>query len=157
MGSRMMHLFIADRVGKEINIVDKGRFLLGSIAPDGDEVKGETHFKGNRYTFSDGAPSEYGRFIAKYHEKFTDPFYIGYLTHLVADEMWATFMYYSGLKERLRKETNFYKELHNDFYLCNAKLVQKFGTIGMCEELKLSIDVPILEELQSESVNLCVH
>lgn len=46
MGSRLMHLLIADRVATELNIVDRGRILLGSIAPDGDEVKGETDFKG---------------------------------------------------------------------------------------------------------------
>ncbi|WP_409343361.1 hypothetical protein [Paenibacillus sp. MBLB4367] len=104
-----MHLLIADLVATELNIIDRGRILLGSIAPDGDEIKSETHFKGARYSFSDGAPTEYGRFISKYHQLFSDSFYVGYLTHLVADDMWATFMYYSGLKERLRSEPNFYR------------------------------------------------
>ncbi|NHN34721.1 hypothetical protein [Paenibacillus agricola] len=152
MGSRMMHLLIADRVS-----TNRGRMLLGSIAPDGDEIKGETHFKGTRYTLSDGAPSEYGRFIAKYHEKFTDPYYIGYLTHLVADDMWATFMYYSGLKDRLRNEPNFYKELHKDFYLCNAKLAEKYVSDGLYEALNLSDDVPKLTEIDKESVMRIKH
>lgn len=148
---------IADRVAMELKVENKGRMLLGSIAPDGDEVKGETHFKGERYSFSDGAPSEYGRFIAKYHESFSDSFYVGYLTHLVADDMWATFMYYSGLKERLRSEPNFYGELYKDFYLCNAKLAEKYVSDGLYEALKLSDDVPNLDEIHKESVMRVKH
>lgn len=157
MGSRLMHLMIADRVAMELKVENRGRMLLGSIAPDGDEVKGGTHFKGARYSFSDGAPSEYGRFIAKYHESFSDSFYVGYLTHLVADDIWATFMYYSGLKERLRSEPNFYGELHKDFYLCNAKLAEKYVSDGLYEALKLSDDVPSLDEIRSESVMRVKH
>ncbi|WP_054026398.1 hypothetical protein [Bacillus sp. FJAT-28004] len=153
MGSRFMHLLVADRVGMELNISDRGRILLGSIAPDSDESKEDTHFKGARYAFSDGAPSEYGRFIAKYHEHLSDPFYIGYLTHLVADEQWANFMHYSGLKKRLRSEPDFYINLHKDFYLCNAKLADKYTTEGLYLALEASDDVPELDELNYESVS----
>lgn len=49
MGSRFMHLLIADFVGKELHIEQLGRMLLGALAPDVTISKMDTHFKGARF------------------------------------------------------------------------------------------------------------
>lgn len=44
MGSRIMHLIIADRIADCLQIEDRVPFLIGGIAPDAASAKDESHF-----------------------------------------------------------------------------------------------------------------
>ncbi|WP_408894724.1 hypothetical protein [Paenibacillus taichungensis] len=44
MGSRIMHLIVANRIADSLSIVDKTPFLLGNIAPDAVTTKDSSHF-----------------------------------------------------------------------------------------------------------------
>ena len=126
LGSRLMHLLTASHVAEELGLSDRGRMLVGAIAPDGHNGhRDRTHFKGPRYDWSDSAPYQYGRFLVKYRQYRTDSFFIGYLTHLVADDEWQSALCFSGILEQLRARGAGRETLHHDFYLSNAKLLAK--------------------------------
>lgn len=128
MASRIMHLLVANHVAEELDLSDRGRMLVGSLAPDGwrNDQRDRTHFKGSPFSWSDSAVYEYGRFLVKYREHLTDSFFIGYLTHLVADDVWRLALYFSGIQDRSRAGSGAYIEtLRHDYYLANAKLLDK--------------------------------
>ncbi|GAB6926115.1 hypothetical protein JCM10914A_00980 [Paenibacillus sp. JCM 10914] len=53
MGSRIMHLIIANRIAEELSMEDRTAFLLGSIAPDAVSPKELSHcFAGEVQDFS---------------------------------------------------------------------------------------------------------
>ena len=67
MGSRSMHLIIANKVANELKIVNKTQFLLGGIAADATSDKETYHFfvgKHEEYT----RKIDYEKFISKYRE-----------------------------------------------------------------------------------------
>ncbi|MEW4427776.1 hypothetical protein AB1I68_09945 [Paenibacillus pabuli] len=152
MGSRLMHLLISDLVCKELSIKQRGDMLLGAIAPDANSEKGDTHFLGAQFKYGVNRRWEYGRFITKYKELITEPFMLGYLTHLVADEVWAMKSYFSGFEERLKKEPTLYDRYHYDFRLCNAKLNEMFISEGLYEALNSAVYIPIMDELDEKNV-----
>ncbi len=152
MGSRFMHLLIADYVRSELHIDQRGRMLLGALAPDATNAKLDTHFKGPPFKNCPGTPWEYGRFILKYREQISDPFMLGYLTHLVADEVWATKSYFSGFREILRKDPSLYERYHEDFRLCNAKLNELYQCRGIYECLETAEEMPRIEEVTEADI-----
>jgi hypothetical protein len=152
VGSRFMHLLISDFVCQEFSITQRGEMLLGALAPDAKQEKSDTHFVGNRFKYGDGKRWEYGRFIVKYKEHITEPFMLGYLTHLVADEIWAMKSFFSGLEERLKIDPQLYERYHQDFRLCNAKLNEKYASEGLYKALDSAVYVPRIEEVDENNV-----
>jgi hypothetical protein len=43
VGSRIMHVIIANKIANRLSIEDRTHFLLGSIAPDAVTTKNESH------------------------------------------------------------------------------------------------------------------
>jgi len=152
MGSRFMHLLIADFVCKELSIKQRGEMLLGAIAPDAKSEKEDTHFVGDQFKYGVNRRFEYGRFIMKYKERITESFMLGYLTHLVADEVWAMKSYFSGFEEKLKNDPTLYERYHQDFRLCNAKLNEKYASNGLYEALNSAVYIPSIDELDEKSV-----
>lgn len=162
MGSRVMHLLVADYVAEELHLEDRGRVLVGSIAPDAHNgQRDRTHFKGPRYAWSDVAPYQYGQFLTKYHGRLTDGFFIGYLSHLITDDVWTTAMDFSGLKERLKSTGAYYEVLYHDYYIANAQLIhshkgpdlhQVLDSGSMCEDLD-ELDSASVERLKQEALS----
>lgn len=148
MPSRMMHLWVADRVASVLEISDRPRLLLGSIAPDGVQDKQHSHFKGSRYLHSDGAAFEYGRFLARYPDRLHDPYFLGYLTHLVVDDLLASLFYFSGIKAKLRAPGG-YEALYEDYRTLNPWLVQRAENPNLQGELAAAGSAPDLQELSS--------
>ncbi|KQX48549.1 MULTISPECIES: hypothetical protein [unclassified Paenibacillus] len=63
MGSRLMHLIIAEIVASSLDIIkNKREFLIGSIAPDA---------------------------AISFERKVKDDYSLGYLTHLISDNVWS--------------------------------------------------------------------
>lgn len=100
MGSRMMHYCITSEINKHIYSSQESRIHLGGLAPDLTHPvfapKSVTHFvqidnEGKKRT-------DYEFFAAKYKENFGDSFYVGYLSHLVADHIWYETMYTKLIK-----------------------------------------------------------
>jgi len=147
-----MHLLISDFVGKELSIKQRGDMLLGAIAPDAKSEKGDTHFQGDQYKYGANRRWEYGRFIIKYKERIAEPFMLGYLTHLVADEVWAMKSYFSGFEERLKNDSTLYERYHDDFQLCNAKLNEKYASEGLYDALNSAVYIPSMDELDEKNV-----
>ncbi len=122
MATWMAHLRIADRLLDIFDGIERTEFIMGNIAPDsgvpcGDRYvpdKNTSHFK-NRD--SDGETIFGWRIFAdkylspekiKTYNKKEFSFYLGYLTHLLADEEWKIIM--NPLKEK--DGENYKKDKH---------------------------------------------
>lgn len=152
LGSRIMHLVIANRIAESLSIEDKTTFLLGGIAPDAVSPKDSSHFyKGEVQDYSRSI--DYMGFINKYKSQGETHYLLGYFTHLIADEIWLNGFYLPWLKNRLEADKEIFNLYHNDFRLLNGKLLEYYG---FSEELKKCfIDIPKvvdLEEVKSKDV-----
>ncbi|WP_391119721.1 hydrolase [Psychrobacillus sp. L3] len=152
MGSRIMHLVIANRIAESLTIEDRTSFLLGGIAPDAVSIKDLSHFfEGEVQDYSRSI--DYKGFLHKYSTQVESHYILGYFTHLIADDIWLKGFYLPWLKNRLeaKKETfNFY---HNDFRLLNGKLLEYYGfTDELRKMLKFLPAIPDLQEVKSKDV-----
>ena len=135
MGSRMMHLIIANQVFEKLEIPNQQSFLLGGIAPDAvftREGKNKSHFhEGN---LDDGTRFvNYEKFIVKYQADIQNEFILGYLTHLISDDVWMKVIYFKNdFYNRLATDPALLGRWHDDFRKLNGKLIEKFE----CGELK---------------------
>ncbi len=135
MASAIIHLCVANEVGKRLNINDKN-LLLGSIAPDIgkliDKDKKETHF----ISIKEDIPNiDY--FLSKYKKYMKNPFELGYFIHLYTDKLW--FEDYSlkifcdnSLKLKdgtIIPATSKYisKIIYNDYSNLNVELIDKYS------------------------------
>ncbi|MEO2260416.1 zinc dependent phospholipase C family protein [Paenibacillus amylolyticus] len=144
MGSRIMHLVIANRIADSLSIKDKTPFLLGSIAPDAVSSKDSSHFfAGEVQDFSRNV--DYKGFIHKYRSQAEDLYVLGYFTHLLADDIWLKGFNLPWLKNRMDADAGLYKLYHNDFRILNGKLLEHYG---YTDELRRSLNyIPTLSEL----------
>jgi hypothetical protein len=126
MGSRIMHLVIANRIAECLSIEDRTPFLLGSIAPDAVSTKNESHFfKGKIQDYSRSI--DYKGFLHKYSSQVESPYILGYFTHLIADDIWLKDFNLPWLRNRMEANKELYNLYHNDFRLLNGKLLEYYG------------------------------
>lgn len=152
MGSRIMHLLTADYLARELGIAQREPLFLGAIAPDAAENKRQAHFKADRHAYANNAPLNWAQFISKYNTQITEPFFIGYLSHLIMDDVWTMKTDFSGFEKRIKTEPGLYETYHGDLRLCNAKLIEHYGAQALHDVLAAAEAVPALAELQSEKV-----
>lgn len=90
MGSRIMHYCISSLIADKLEIEHKSEFMLGGIAPDihglMSVAKGVTHFKD--LDARGKSHINIMRFYETYKDVIHEPFYLGYLCHLVSDVVW---------------------------------------------------------------------
>lgn len=135
MGSRLMHLIIANQVFEKLELPNQQGFLLGGIAPDAAfkrNRKNKSHFyeghldDGTRFVNNKG-------FIEKYYADIQNEFMLGYLTHLVSDDVRMKFIYYKNdFNNRLHADPNLLERWHNDFRKLNGMLIERFD----CADLR---------------------
>ena len=78
MGSRIMHLVIANKIAESLSIEDKTAFLLGGIAPDAVSPKDLSHFfKGEVQDYSRSI--DYKGFLHKYSSQVENHYILGIL------------------------------------------------------------------------------
>ena len=135
MGSRMMHLIIANQVFEKLELSNQQGFLLGGIAPDAvftREGRNKSHF--HEGYLDDGTRFvNYKAFIEKYHSEIHEEYILGYLTHLISDDVWMKFIYFKNdFYNRLATDPELLGRWHDDFRKLNGKLIEKFE----CGELK---------------------
>ncbi len=165
MASRIMHLLVAHRVAEELDLPDLPRMLVGSLVPDGwrdPEQRDRTHFKASRYRWSDSPVYQYGHFIVKYRERLADSFFIGYLTHLVADDVWRLALHFSGIQAQARSGSQAYIEtLRHDYYVSNAQLLATQDLSDVRQALEAAswsdhpdeVDRDAIEEVRQDALN----
>ena len=126
MGSRIMHLIIANRIAERLSIEDKATFLLGGIAPDAVSPKELSHFFiGEVEDYSRSI--DYKGFLDKYSTQAENHYLLGYFTHLIADDIWLKGFYLPWLKNRMEADKELLNLYHNDFDLLNGKLLKYYG------------------------------
>ncbi|MBS4173907.1 hydrolase [Bacillus sp. FJAT-49736] len=126
MGSRIMHLVIANRIAERLSIEDRLPFLIGGIAPDAVTPKESSHyFIGDVTDYSRSI--DYGRFLHKYHSQVENLYVLGYYTHLIADDLWLKGFYLPWLKNRMESDKEIFHLYHNDFRLLNGKILEYYG------------------------------
>ncbi|TFD94407.1 hydrolase [Jeotgalibacillus sp. R-1-5s-1] len=125
MGSRVMHIIIANQIAEAIRIEDRSAFLLGGIAADAASSKELSHFyRGDLKDYSRNIA--YDEFLKKYAMKKDDPFIQGYYTHLIADDLWLKGFYLPWLRNRMEKDEEVFQRYHHDFRLLNSKLLEHY-------------------------------
>lgn len=126
MGSRIMHLLIANKIADRMNIDDKTSFLIGGIAADAASPKEKSHFYcGNLEDYS--RKIDYDTFYKKYQTHKTTSFFLGYYSHLIADHIWLTGFYLPWLKNRMEEDIDIFRDYHHDFKMLNAKLINYYS------------------------------
>jgi len=141
MGSRLMHLIIGEVVASSTHVIkNKGEFLLGAIAPDAAfslERKNITHYfegdidKGTRQI-------NYHKFIENYLSDIKDDYSLGYLTHLVSDNVWMDRIYHKhGFKQKQDLDPNFLQKSYSDFRKMNTKLLCHYHMENLKNGLKI--------------------
>ena len=130
MGSRVMHYCIASLIAERIVIDNKDHFILGCIAPDinkyMDISKDITHFV-DRDEANKGSIN-YLRFVEKYRNRITEPFYLGYLCHLISDVVWSNDTYFKIVEFNSREERKeILKMCYRDFWRLNGKIINHYS------------------------------
>ncbi|RAV16761.1 zinc dependent phospholipase C family protein [Paenibacillus contaminans] len=152
MGSRIMHLIIANRIAERLSIKDKAAFLIGGVAPDAVSTKDASHFfKGDHQDYSRFI--DYKGFWDTYRSQAKNHYILGYFTHLIADDMWLQGFYIPWLRNRMEADQELYPLYHNDFRLLNGKLLEYYNCT---DELKQALVNPPtvcdIEEVKSKDV-----
>ncbi|MGE6226444.1 zinc dependent phospholipase C family protein [Paenibacillus chitinolyticus] len=152
MGSRIMHVIIANKIAERLSIEDKTPFLLGSIAPDAVSSKNESHFFiGEHQDYSRSV--NYKGFLNKYSSQVDSHYIMGYYTHLIADEIWMKGFYLSWLRNRMNADKELHGLYHNDFRLLNGKLLEYYGFRDELRKTLYYIPTTIdLQEVMSKDV-----
>jgi hypothetical protein len=124
-----MHYCISSLIAEKFNIDNKNEFMLGGIAPDIHGLmgvaKGVTHFKDR----SENGKSyiNYLRFYETYKDVFNEPFYLGYLCHLISDDVWLN-MYFK--KVNFISPEQWKESLHTtyrDFERLNGRIIKHYS------------------------------
>ena len=127
MGSRVMHYCISTLLAKELGVGNRATFILGGIAPDAHGYPGGnrdiTHFKdvderGRRFI-------NYRRFCLQYRHKITEPFYLGYLCHLISDEVRLECFRKAQTDSHPGHQVQ--DRIYRDFVRLNGRIIMKYG------------------------------
>lgn len=155
MGSRIMHLIIADGIAEKLSIQDRTSFLLGGVAPDAVYSKVEkekSHFYAGT-TKNYTRRIDYDAFLHKYESFIDSPFILGYYTHLIADDNWLNGFFLPWLKHRIEHDKTMLSLYHNDFKLLNAKLLHHYDKEQQfLSFLNQKANIPKIEEVTEENV-----
>ena len=98
MPSARIHEVVAKKINEEYGM-DERLLRLGTISPDcwrnvepesGVKDKYLTHFWDFR--IKEGQANDYVEFYLKYYDQMNNPFYFGYLLHLITDQYWKTYI-----------------------------------------------------------------
>ncbi|EOO27062.1 hypothetical protein ICM_01334 [Bacillus cereus BAG1X2-3] len=155
MGSRIMHVIIANGIAEKLSIQDKTSFLLGGVAPDAvhsAEEKGTSHFYAGT-TKNYTRRIDYDSFFHKYEAHIDSPFILGYYTHLIADDNWLSGFFLPWLKNRIENDETIAPLYYNDFKLLNAKLLHHYDKEQqLFSLLNQEAHIVEIEEVSKENV-----
>lgn len=142
MGSRIMHLLLASDICKRLQLQGLEDMLLGSIAPDAAQDKRQAHYKTPPHAYAYNSPLDWGRFVVDHRAHLRSPFFVGYLTHLIMDDVWTMKTDFSGFEQRVKQDPDLYARYHNDLWRCNAKLITHYRLEPLKAVLERAASVP---------------
>ncbi|EJR04372.1 hydrolase [Bacillus mycoides] len=155
MGSRIMHIIIANGIAEKLSIQDKTSFLLGGVAPDAvhsKEEKGTSHFYAGT-TKNYTRRIDYDSFIHKYEDHMDSSYILGYYTHLIADDNWLSGFFLPWLKNRIENDETIVPMYYNDFKLLNAQLLHHYDKEQqLFALLNQEANIVNIEEISRENV-----
>ncbi len=129
MASRVMHLAIANKIMKQVQIENKDRFRLGVVLADAYkhniQSATDSHLK---YTTEDGTKKTYklAWFRETYGERMKmDELYLGYYLHLIQDTIFRYFVYSLHNWDPYPKGN--IERLHNDYKLLNNYVIGEYN------------------------------
>ncbi|WP_430883389.1 hypothetical protein [Fusibacter sp. JL216-2] len=138
MASSIMHLAVANEISK-VYRPNAGRFNLGNLLPDilakNKSDKNNTHFRIEKepYEFSTASYYQYydyHKFIEQYKTQLDDDLYLGYLSHIITDEIWIQRVYIKYMRdEKRRKRVELQKNYYHDYDILNELIIKKYVTI----------------------------
>ncbi len=150
MPSARIHEAIAKEVNKNIGF-DELLLRIGTVAPDswrnveaksGIKDKYLTHFWDFRV--KNGQANDYIEFYMKYYNYLSNPFYFGYLIHLIVDQYWKTYidpkyeMVKDGIKGFKLKNGEFHSDNNWWGYFDSLKMQRKIAKIYELGELPIN-------------------
>lgn len=138
MGSRIMHLAIANELLTEYPDLDRNRFLFGTLLPDA-ATEGNSHA---RIDVCDGGMRTYDLtgFRRQHAGRLnTDALYLGFYLHLIQDMVFRQFVY--GACRWDPAPPGNIERLHRDYAILNGHLIGKY---------RLSPDVAIQPGVEAE-------
>lgn len=134
MPSARIHEAIAKEINKEKHL-DELLLRIGTVSPDcwrnvepesGVKDKYLTHFWDFR--IKEGQANDYLEFYLKYYNHLNNPFYFGYLIHLIGDQYWKT-----NIDSKFKAEENGVK----GFRLRNGQFHDDANWWGYFDSLKM--------------------
>lgn len=143
MGSRVMHYCIASIISKHLGLSNESEFILGGIAPDIHpfmdiyKPKDITHFV-DRDENGKGHIN-YLRYYNKYKQLLYEPFYLGYLCHLISDVVWSEFYFNIIEHKSIEEKKETLQISYRDFWRLNGRLIKRYSL----ENHRLSLSKPI--------------
>lgn len=129
MAQRTIHMLFGTLLSDKIELVDKNRFLIGSILPDAyinpTERKIAHYIK--YIPDENSLYFDYEDFFGKFqNEIMNDDLYLGYYAHLVEDAFYRYFLYYE--KHFMEKIKSYELTiLHNDYHILNSYITKKYA------------------------------
>ena len=153
MPSFIIHASVAKEYNKKNNLDDL-LFTIGSIAPDcwrnsklfGYENRYLSHFT---IIQINNENEDYQRFFLKYRNQINNPFYLGYLIHLITDTFWRNVIYkeYAHIinKEMDKEELNNFIRKENHYLDSSLINYYHFKEFPIYESQIPSFDVNIDE------------
>lgn len=132
MAQRIIHYVFGELFSQKIDLLDKNRFLLGSVMPDAYANgcdRDRTHY--TRKT-EDQVFFDFCAFREQYLEQILkDDLYLGYFMHLMEDAFYRQFIYNDRFKMPCNQEE--IAILHNDYHILNKYIVNKYEIHNMIE------------------------
>jgi hypothetical protein len=152
MASARIHEAIALELNKEKQF-DELLLRMGTISPDcwrnvgpenGVKDKYLTHFWD--YRIKEGQANGYLEFYLKYYNKLNNPFYFGYLIHLIGDQYWKTYIdpkfevLENGIKGYRLKNGEFHDDENWWGYYDSLKMQKQLAQIYKLTKLPINME-----------------
>lgn len=138
MAQRTIHMLFGTLLSEKFELVDKNRFLIGSMLPDAYTNPAErkvAHYI--KYIPDENCLYfDFEDFFGKFqNEIMNDDLYLGYYAHLVEDAFYRYFLYYE--KHFMEKIKSYELTiLHNDYHILNSYIAKKYNLPSYLETPK---------------------
>ncbi len=142
MPSARIHEAIAKELNKEYHFQDELLLRIGTVAPDSwrnvdPEVRIKDKYLSHFWDFrkNEGQANNYEEFYLKYYNHLSNPFYFGYLIHLIGDQYWKTYIdpkyvaYQDGIKGCRLKDGSFHDDENYYRYYESLKVQKNLAKI----------------------------
>jgi len=158
MAQRTIHMLFGTLLADRIALLDKNRFLMGSILPDAymePTDRKVSHFI--KYIPDDNCLYfDFRDFYERFQtEIMNDDLYLGYYAHLVEDAFYRYFLYY---EKRFMEKIKRYELdiLHKDYRVLNAYIVKRY-TLPSRLEIPKAFEKELLNEITGFDIKKLSH